>query len=213
MRLTAGTHIGNNFWVRAMRNNLALQEECAVCMANVRDGMAHWGKPHFSVIYSFMWKFKGLPITRAGLSPITGEMWGGSWTPALWLFLDCGRNGSDGKMGGRVTWLKPSFAERWPVSWGPGGQAGLWLEFNWMTPVRPISCSFTAKEVLPPIGLQRKCAFPQIYFHLPSRSLILIALKHPERYITKWIFLSSRISSMACSLKILAINYHAIAVW
>lgn len=194
MKLIAGSHIGNNFWVRTTGSNLALQEECAVCMANVRDGMTPWGKPHFSVICSFMWKFKGLPITRVGLSPITGEMWGGSWTPARWLFLGCGRSGSDGKMGGRVTWLKPSLAERWPVSWGPGGQAGSWSEFIWMTSMRPIRVLWAAVlplRVLPPtIGLQRKCAFPQIYFHLSSHWLILIVLKHPERYMTKWIFSS-----------------------
>lgn len=169
-----------------MVSNLALQEECAVCMANVTDGVAHWGKPHFSVIYSFMWKFKGLPTTRVGLSPITGEMWGGSWTPARWVFLDCGRNGSDGKMGGQGTWLKPSLDERWPVSWGPGGQAESWSEFNWMTPMRPIRVLWAAILWLrefchQQLGCRGNVLPSQIYFHPSSHSLILIVLKHPER--------------------------------
>lgn len=100
--------------------------------------------------------------------------------------LDCGRNGSDGRMGGWVTWPKPSLAERWLVSWGPGGQAESWSEFNWMTPMRPIRVLWA--EILlrrelchQQLGCRGNGLLPQIHFHSSSHSLILIVLKHPER--------------------------------
>ena len=58
--------------------------------------------------------------TRAWTCTPRIERWSlNDWTTKevpLWLFLECGRNGYAWKMGGRVTWFKPSPAERWPAS-------------------------------------------------------------------------------------------------
>lgn len=119
-------------------------------------------------------------------------MQGGSWTPSLWLILECGRNAYDGKMGDKVIWFQPFSAERWSLVKQQGGQAESWSEFSWITQMRPtripwLQCYSELYHLY--WAMHGELAYPKFTFTSPLHPLISIALKYPEKQMAKW-FLS-----------------------